>query len=167
MTTTQPSSSTQLSLYTGDPQQILLEAIAAKAAGHLNDEQFNAVVASTIPVQRVEARPIASSTYVESDAWYRARFLLSWLRRRRVLGTVLIALTLFVFTVIVWAAIAFGQVAWLWLQVNIVKLGVGLFIAALFTVIFKVLSVKDKYATADLVRARQPLVVHGMRGDER
>lgn len=151
-------------IYTGSPEQVILDAIAAKANGHLNDEQFNMVLASAhpIPIRTAHVRPIAPPEPVMTSRRPAIR-LPDW---HPLWQTLLVIAGLAVGGLTVWAAIVIGAAGVTAIQANALKIGVGVVCVFIAWVIFKVLSVKDRDSQARLYEARRPQR-HDTRGDDR
>lgn len=159
MTAVRPvSSNAALTQYAGDPSQVFLEAIAAKVAGHLTEEEFKLVVAGaqTTSVRQLEARllPSPSSDVSISMTQFRAQVLWRWLTVRPIVGTLLIVLLLSVIGIMSWGLTAAVQTFYAWLGLHIVSVGVTVFIVMVMVLIFKALTVQSRRANADMWSAR-------------
>lgn len=142
--------------YVGDPSAVFLEAISAKVAGHLTEEEFKLVVtgAQTSSVRQLEARLLPSSDTPISMTQYRVQTLWRWLTGRPIVGTLLIVLLLSVVGIMSWGLTAAVQTFYAWLGLHIVSVGVTVFIVMVMVLIFKALTVQSRRANADMWSAR-------------
>jgi hypothetical protein len=155
----------ELSPYAGvDPHKVFLDAIAAKVAGQLTEEEFKLVVAGAqaIPTQRasqyVEAHLVPEA--LTDTRQSKAQLIYAWLTTRPLVGTFLVALTIAIGAVIGWGLTAAAQAFWAWLGLHIISVGVTVFIAMVMVLIFKSLTVQGRRASADLYQAKAARYQH-------
>jgi hypothetical protein len=163
MTASRPAAA--LAQYTGDPSQVLYDAITAKINGDLTDEQFELVIAAAqaIPGQRaqyVEARLLPDETASALVNYSRVQLVYAWLATRPLVGTFLIVLAIALAGITGWALTAAVQAFWAWLGLHIICVGVTVFIAMVMVLIFKSLTVQGRRASADLYQAKAARYQH-------